>query len=629
MLEEELKKVEAFFDERLRESTRVFEDLKREDWSICISLQQPTPCSEVPFLETCPTGSPASSINYELMKANRKNNKNLKNSFKALKFATSEFYLYLVHVKHFQQLNFEGFRKILKKFDKVFKSSRGDLFQEARIKSANFYTDQKVLTMTLSVEDIYVKIFFGGDRSKGMKNLRVPAVNRNKVKINSPSFSFGFFSSGCLFLFVIVLYSLISGGFLPQNKTHFNIFSGLTILSFYIMGFGLNLFGWGRASVNHVLIFEIDPRDYVNYIQCIASGFQLMLITLIGVLFYLIFSTDALALTIISISAFAGSLLLIVLPIILFPVTSKLWTFKRILFNFATPLFPIRFADFWIFDQLCSLSPPLVLVLFYGPCLIFKTILKSSEENCIKHNLSIPTILIAFPHYVRFMQCCRRFRDFYCAKQVELIHAFNALKYLSSILVIILYECYRAQPENSKDPYLYWTALVVRFLSIVYLIFWDIWVDWGFFGSVSQLKTRKLHRWLRPNVVYSHRSLYYLALVQDIVVRLLALGPAIVEKYVTNASSLFLLYFPISINFLEIIRRVIWNFFRLENEHLNNVGQFRIVRDTPIPHISPLESSRQPASLSHSKDSYLIPSFNIAYPTTDEHSFIPDTSQSV
>lgn len=32
-------------------------------------------------------------------------------------------------------------------------------------------------------------------------------------------------------------------------------------------------------------------------------------------------------------------------------------------------------------------------------------------------------------------------------------------------------------------------------------------------------------------------------------------------------------------------RRVIWNFFRLENEHLNNVGNFRAVRDifvTPI-----------------------------------------------
>nr|GEZ23264.1 SPX domain, EXS [Tanacetum cinerariifolium] len=30
---------------------------------------------------------------------------------------------------------------------------------------------------------------------------------------------------------------------------------------------------------------------------------------------------------------------------------------------------------------------------------------------------------------------------------------------------------------------------------------------------------------------------------------------------------------------LEIIRRGMWNFFRLENEHLNNVGKFRAVKD--------------------------------------------------
>lgn len=33
-------------------------------------------------------------------------------------------------------------------------------------------------------------------------------------------------------------------------------------------------------------------------------------------------------------------------------------------------------------------------------------------------------------------------------------------------------------------------------------------------------------------------------------------------------------------------RRFVWNFFRLENEHLNNCGQFRAVRDISIVPIS-------------------------------------------
>ena len=31
-----------------------------------------------------------------------------------------------------------------------------------------------------------------------------------------------------------------------------------------------------------------------------------------------------------------------------------------------------------------------------------------------------------------------------------------------------------------------------------------------------------------------------------------------------------------------MFRRFVWNFIRLENEHLNNCGQFRIVRDISI-----------------------------------------------
>ncbi len=38
--------------------------------------------------------------------------------------------------------------------------------------------------------------------------------------------------------------------------------------------------------------------------------------------------------------------------------------------------------------------------------------------------------------------------------------------------------------------------------------------------------------------------------------------------------------------YIFFLRRFIWNFFRLENEHLNNCGEFRAVRDisvVPVP----------------------------------------------
>ncbi len=38
----------------------------------------------------------------------------------------------------------------------------------------------------------------------------------------------------------------------------------------------------------------------------------------------------------------------------------------------------------------------------------------------------------------------------------------------------------------------------------------------------------------------------------------------------------------------EILRRGQWNLLRLENEHLNNVGQYRAVQDIPLPFHGPV-----------------------------------------
>jgi hypothetical protein len=42
-------------------------------------------------------------------------------------------------------------------------------------------------------------------------------------------------------------------------------------------------------------------------------------------------------------------------------------------------------------------------------------------------------------------------------------------------------------------------------------------------------------------------------------------------------------WLPWIVIFFELFRRFIWNVFRLENEHLNNVEGYRIVHDVPLP----------------------------------------------
>ena len=106
----------------------------------------------------------------------------------------------------------------------------------------------------------------------------------------------------------------------------------------------------------------------------------------------------------------------------------------------------------------------------------------------------------------------------------------------------------------------------------VFTLYWDLVNDWGLLNWSS---TNKL---LRDELVYSygdHNGLYFAAMAGDSILRF-----AWVPEYAINNFTSFPHAATKSIfAALELFRRFVWNFFRLENEHLNNCGEFRAVRD--------------------------------------------------
>eukprot|EP00731_Ephydatia_muelleri_P024813 Em0016g1084a len=58
----------------------------------------------------------------------RLSERKIRSTESSLKMAYSEFYLSLSLLQNFQQLNYTGFRKILKKFDKLARSEKGKRF---------------------------------------------------------------------------------------------------------------------------------------------------------------------------------------------------------------------------------------------------------------------------------------------------------------------------------------------------------------------------------------------------------------------------------------------------------------------------------------------------------------------
>lgn len=98
-------------------------------------------------------------------------------------------------------------------------------------------------------------------------------------------------------------------------------------------------------------------------------------------------------------------------------------------------------------------------------------------------------------------------------------------------------------------------------------------MDWGLFDS----KAPPEYKFLREELVYPVKY-YYVAIVEDLVVRLgWTLNLSLTEVGAIPPDLITLVLAP-----CEIVRRFIWNFYRLENEHLNNCGEFRAVRDISI-----------------------------------------------
>ena len=134
------------------------------------------------------------------------------------------------------------------------------------------------------------------------------------------------------------------------------LFRGPLLIIILLFLLGINIYGWGAAGVNHVLIFELDPRNHLSYQHLMELGAILGVIWTLHLLLFLYSEF-------ISIPAYASPLSLISIMILFFlnPTRSlmpdaRFWLLKVFGRIAAAPFFYVGFADFWIADQLNSLA---------------------------------------------------------------------------------------------------------------------------------------------------------------------------------------------------------------------------------------------------------------------------------
>ncbi|KAJ1281563.1 hypothetical protein BS78_04G315000 [Paspalum vaginatum] len=489
--------------------------------------------------------------------------KNIRDAFLAL-------YRGLDLLKKFSSLNVKAFTKILKKFVKVSEQQRAtDLFSE-KVKRSPFSSSDKVLQLADEVECIFLRHFAGNDRKVAMKYLK-PQQPRNTHMI---TFLVGLFTGTFVSLFII--YSVlahVAGIFSSTGNTAYmeivyHVFSMFALISLHVFLYGCNLFMWKSTRINHNFIFDFSTSTALTHRDAFLMSASIMC-TVVAALVINLFVRNAGPTYA---NALPGALLLLSTAVLFCPFNifyrSTRYCFMRVMRNIIfSPFYKVLMADFFMADQLTSQIPLLRHMEFTACYFMAGTFKADAYRTCTRSSqyTHLAYVISFLPYYWRAMQCLRR----YLEEGRDINQLANAGKYVSAMVAAAVRFKYAATPT----PFWMWMVVISSSGATIYQLYWDFVMDWGFLNPHSK------NLWLRDQLILKNKSVYYVSMMLNLALRL-AWAQSVMKLHLGRVESRLL---DFSLASLEIIRRGHWNFYRLENEHLNNAGKFRAVKTVPLP----------------------------------------------
>lgn len=498
------------------------------------------------------------------------NRKKIQCAEKMIRGAFVELYRGLGLLKTYSSLNMVAFAKILKKFDKVSNQKASASYLQV-VKRSHFISSDKVVRLMDEVESIFTKHFANNDRKKAMKFLR-PQQHKESHMV---TFFVGLFT-GC-FVSLFCVYAILAhlSGIFSANteaaymETVYPVFSVFALLCLHLFMYGCNLFMWKSTRINYNFIFEFSPNTALKYRDAFLLCTTFMTAVVAAMVVHLLLRASGFSPS--KIDAIPGILLLISICLLICPIDifyrPTRYCFLRIIRNIiCSPFYKVLMVDFFMADQLTS-QIPLLRHLESTACYFLAGSFKTHHYDTCKNGRlyrELAYVISFLPYYWRAMQCARRWFDEY-----DTNHLANMGKYVSAMVAAGARLTYTRQSN-----YLWFgIVLVTSVVATIYQLYWDFVKDWGFLNPNSR------NPWLRDDLILRNKSIYYISIALNVVLRI-AWVETVMRFHVTTVQWRMLDFFMAS---LEVIRRGHWNFYRLENEHLSNVGKFRAVKAVPLP----------------------------------------------
>ncbi|KAL9957149.1 hypothetical protein ACROYT_G038751 [Oculina patagonica] len=369
-------------------------------------------------------------------------------------------------------------------------------------------------------------------------------------------FRLGLLSGMFFVLFTVLVIAAIKADNDIQWEPAFRMYRGLFLFILELFLFGINLYGWTYVGINHAHICDLKkhicPLRVLEMAMCFAviwgaSAVVFLFSDQFGIPHY----THPIALTCFFLVFGINTLNFCFRH-------ARFWLLKALWRVLTAPFHHVAFADFWLADQLNSLVVA-ILDMEYLSCFYALDYYSVQDRSqCGSKLYGLRPLLACLPAWWRFAQSLRRYND---TKQ-KFPHVANAGKYATTFFVVFFSTVATTNKENTGKQqmdfyFLFWifSALV----STCYTYVWDVRMDWGLMDPK--------HGFLRAKLLFKHLGFYYFAVVSDLFLRLSwVLTISVGEAGLFHSEVLTAL-----LAVLEVFRRFIWNFLRVENEHLSRL----------------------------------------------------------
>jgi len=250
-------------------------------------------------------------------------------------------------------------------------------------------------------------------------------------------------------------------------------------------------------------------------------------------------------------------------------------TLKRISVGGLAEVQDGKFGDILLADALTSYAKVLG-DMFISTCMLFspKTASTAKPNRGCGGAYLVP-LIISIPSIIRLRQCLIEYlrvrRHPTTATGWGGQHLANALKYSSAFPVIILSALQRGYDPNKfhmSEAGLFRLWMLFVFINSFYSFYWDVAKDWDLsLFSKSRTRNDPEHPWgLRHHRYFHAPELYYIAIVVDFLLRCtwsFKLSPHL-DHFNDLEGGIFLM------ELLEVVRRWMWIFFRVETECVRN-----------------------------------------------------------